>query len=366
MKSSGEYSAFISYASENREKAEEICASLEGRGFVCWVAPRDVRAGREYADEIIRGLERSACVVLVLSEAANTSVFVRREVERAVSKQKPVFPVRIEEVTPSPGLELFISGTHWLDAWSGDWDEHMNRLARDLADSPVGTPVSEPASGRRSVSESRSFRSVYVAAGLVLLVGVGGLAIWSSTDEPEQVDPSVRQERPVDPPPREDDGPAPVPADSSASIPRDEVKQVDGPAARAIEPAPPPTGRTVTGGASESGSTRRTSDGSAAVDRGSTAPPALGVEASRELNALTDDYDDLSIRGGAIDDTLNQLWEEMKPASPRVDMVTHQRSLRTNLTRSKDALAQQDAAGARRYLDIVRADLAVLEQFLNR
>ena len=39
-----------------------------------------------------------------------------------------------------------------------------------------------------------------------------------------------------------------------------------------------------------------------------------------------------------IDDALNQLWEEMKPNSPRLDMTTRQRSLRTNLTRSRDAL----------------------------
>ena len=84
------------------------------------------------------------------------------------------------------------------------------------------------------------------------------------------------------------------------------------------------------------------------------------------MNALRDDYDDLSLRGGVIDDALNQLWEEMKPNSPRLDMVTHQRSLRTNLTRSKDALADRDAAGARRYLESARADLAALEQFLNR
>ena len=102
-----------------------------------------MRAGREYADEIILGLERSAAVVLVLSEAANTSVFVLREVERAVAKEINVIPVRIEEVTPSPGLELFISGTHWLDAFDGDWDEHMNRLARDLGDD--ATPSSVPA-----------------------------------------------------------------------------------------------------------------------------------------------------------------------------------------------------------------------------
>jgi len=118
--SRGDYSAFISFASENREKAEAICASLERRGFVCWIAPRDVLAGREYADEIIGGIERSASVVLVLSEAANASVFVDREIERAFSKQNPIFPVRIEESTPSPSLEPFISGTHWLDAWQGD------------------------------------------------------------------------------------------------------------------------------------------------------------------------------------------------------------------------------------------------------
>jgi hypothetical protein len=56
----------------------------------------------------------------------------------------------------------------------------------------------------------------------------------------------------------------------------------------------------------------------------------------------------------------------MKPNSPRLDMVTHQRSLRTSLTRSKDALADMNADAARRYLDAARADLAALEEFLNR
>ena len=112
----GRYAAFISYASENREKADEICAALEQRGFVCWMAPRDVRAGREYADEIILGLERSAAVVLVLSEAANTSVFVLREVERAVAKEINVIPVRIEEIPrPRRGSScLFRARIGWM------------------------------------------------------------------------------------------------------------------------------------------------------------------------------------------------------------------------------------------------------------
>ena len=90
------------------------------------------------------------------------------------------------------------------------------------------------------------------------------------------------------------------------------------------------------------------------------------MPASGELNALTKDYDELSLRGGVIDDALNVLWEQMKPNSPRLDMVTHQRSLSMSLTRSKDALADRDTAAARRYLDVARADLAALEEFLNR
>ncbi len=128
------YSAFISYASPDLEKAEAICQNLEGSGFTCWIAPRNVRPGKEYGEEIILGIQNSRCLVLVLSEAANDSTFVRREVERAVSKNKPVFPVRIEDVLPSTGLELFVSTTHWIDAWSPPLERHWEALARELKD----------------------------------------------------------------------------------------------------------------------------------------------------------------------------------------------------------------------------------------
>jgi hypothetical protein len=342
MTSSAAYSAFISYASENREKAEEICASLERRGLVCWMAPRDIRAGREYADEIIHGLERSAAVVLVLSEAANTSVFVLREIERAVSKDINVVPVRIEEVTPSPGLELFISGTHWMDVWRGDWDDHMDRLVRDLSDSPVGPAAVEVSAGHRSVAHHSSLRKVYVAAGLALVVALGGIALWSfSRDTGPQAERVVRP----DTEPATDVVQNPTP-----TIAKEEVEP---PVEVPVKPPPPIAGGTTSQKVIPSG-------------RGAADPPPVAVEASRALNALRDDYDDLALRGGVVDDALNQLWEEMKPNSPRLDMVTHQRSLRTNLTRSKDALADRDAAEAKRYLESARADLAVLEQFLNR
>ena len=366
MKSSAGYSAFISYASENREKAEEICASLERRGLVCWMAPRDIRAGREYGDEIILGLERSAAVVLVLSEAANTSVFVLREVERAVSKEINVVPVRIEEVNPSPGLELFISGTHWMDVWKGDWDDHMDRLVRDLSDSPVGPAPIKALGGHRSVAQHRSLHKGYIAAGLALVVALGGIAIWSfPRDTAPQAERAGRPET----------GPA---TDAVRNPPATKEEEREPPDVAPTASVNPPSGET---GATATPPTRAPRSeqipGSEQIPRREQVsrqvePPARAtdtapaVAASSALNALRDDYDDLSLRGGVIDDALNQLWEEMKPNSPRLDMVTHQRSLRTNLARSRDALAERDAAGARRYLEGARTDLEALEQFLNR
>ncbi|MGH6804939.1 MAG: toll/interleukin-1 receptor domain-containing protein, partial [Methyloceanibacter sp.] len=139
--------AFISHAKADEKKANAIAEGLESRGFKCWIAPRDVRAGRSYGDEIIRGIESTRSFVLVLSKASNDSAFVAREVERAVSKKKPIFAVRIANVEPAPSLELFISGTQWIDAFSGGVGAHIDRLAGLLAEEE-GVEPAKPEAGK--------------------------------------------------------------------------------------------------------------------------------------------------------------------------------------------------------------------------
>jgi hypothetical protein len=124
--------AFISYASEDESVAGTISEYLERTGVSCWIAPRDVRPGADYGSEIIDGIESSSVLVLVLSEHANTSEFVKREVERAVSKGKPIFPVRVREVVPSKSLELFISSAEWVDAWQPPIEQYLGRLADSI------------------------------------------------------------------------------------------------------------------------------------------------------------------------------------------------------------------------------------------
>lgn len=141
-------SAFISHAKADEKKASAIASALEAKGFKCWIAPRDVKPGRSYGDEIIRGIESTRSFVLVLSKASNDSAFVAREVERAVSKKKPIFAVRIADVQPAPSLELFISGTQWIDAFPGRLAAHVDRLVNMLAEEEGRDEPGKPEPGR--------------------------------------------------------------------------------------------------------------------------------------------------------------------------------------------------------------------------
>ena len=124
--------AFVSYSSANREAAEEICAYLERRGISCWIAPRDVRPGADYAEEIANAIDRSAALVLVLSARANVSRHVRNEVDRAVSRGKAILPVRIEDVPLSKAIELLIASYQWVDAYIPPLEARLEGLANAI------------------------------------------------------------------------------------------------------------------------------------------------------------------------------------------------------------------------------------------
>jgi TIR domain len=74
---------FISYASHDADAANSICEFLERHALSCWLAPRDVKPGAQYADAIVGAINDAKTVVLVLSASAVASSHVGREVERA-------------------------------------------------------------------------------------------------------------------------------------------------------------------------------------------------------------------------------------------------------------------------------------------
>src|SRR5688572_26449781 len=166
---------FVSYASPDREIAFRIVSFLEEQGITCWVAPRDVPPGVEYGQAIINGIGDSRALVLILSDQSNDSQFVKKEVERAVSKTKPVLPVRIREVTPSGSLEFFISSAQWVDAFKSPMEQHLLPLVAAIK--AMGSPDAASVRSSTLPPPRRSRTPLY--AGIALAVAIaGGLAAY--------------------------------------------------------------------------------------------------------------------------------------------------------------------------------------------
>jgi hypothetical protein len=108
---------FISYVREDRVQADELVRELEGRGVTCWIAPRNVRPGQPYDDQISDAIERCTVLVLLFSERCNNSEYIRREITFAHECQKLVVPFRIEEAQPQRGLRLRLLDLHWIDGF---------------------------------------------------------------------------------------------------------------------------------------------------------------------------------------------------------------------------------------------------------
>lgn len=122
------YDLFISYASENKDIADYIVDKIEKRGYKCFIAPRDIRTGSEYAVEIIRGISNSTAVLLVFSSKSDKSHCVLREINSAVSRNRPIIPLRIEDFLPSEAMEFYLGPTHWLDAFPAVLDVHLDKV----------------------------------------------------------------------------------------------------------------------------------------------------------------------------------------------------------------------------------------------
>jgi WD40 repeat protein len=123
---------FVSHVSEDRAAATEIVEELERRGVPCWIAPRDVRPGRPFDDEIAAAIDASRAMLLIFSERCNDSEYIRREVTVAGQSQKIIIPFRIEDAQPRRGLRVRLSDLHWIDGFASR-ERAINELTEKLA-----------------------------------------------------------------------------------------------------------------------------------------------------------------------------------------------------------------------------------------
>ncbi|HYM26746.1 MAG TPA: toll/interleukin-1 receptor domain-containing protein, partial [Steroidobacteraceae bacterium] len=58
---------FVSYSQPDRAPALGLVTHLEAQGLECWVAPRDVAPGSDWAAQIVEAIAAARVMVLVFS-----------------------------------------------------------------------------------------------------------------------------------------------------------------------------------------------------------------------------------------------------------------------------------------------------------
>jgi formylglycine-generating enzyme required for sulfatase activity len=154
------FDVFISYANQDKATADAACAKLEAEGIRCWIAPRDVPPGVEWAGAIVDAIDRCRAMVLIFSSSANGSKQIHREVQRAFDREVPVVPFRIENIAPEKSLAYYMGPVHWLDALTLPLEQHLQKLAvsvRPFAQmNPAGGKKNEEP-GTREAEQERAF-----------------------------------------------------------------------------------------------------------------------------------------------------------------------------------------------------------------
>ncbi len=124
---------FISYSSAELEIADKIRRTLESNGISCWMAPESIPAGSDYAKEIPRAINACKAFLLVLSDAAQRSSWVPKEVGLAIGKRKTVVPFHIDDSQISDDFDFYLTNCQRISAHNR-MEDACRELIRRLKD----------------------------------------------------------------------------------------------------------------------------------------------------------------------------------------------------------------------------------------
>ncbi len=110
------YDVFISYSTIDSERAFQLLEVLEQNGLNCWIAPRNIPDGTDWAAEIDRAIEHSRVFVVIVSANSQGSKQVPKEIGLAIPACEAIFPFRIDNVELKGGFRYYLSGYQFINA----------------------------------------------------------------------------------------------------------------------------------------------------------------------------------------------------------------------------------------------------------
>ncbi len=107
---------FISHSSKDKVIADKMCEELEARGLKCWIAPRDITPGSEWAVAISDAIATIKVMVVIYSANSAESTQVPKELGLADKRNKFIIPYKIDDMELTGAFDYYLAGAHWIVA----------------------------------------------------------------------------------------------------------------------------------------------------------------------------------------------------------------------------------------------------------
>lgn len=107
---------FISHSSKDKEIADKMCEVLEAKGLKCWIAPRDITPGSEWAVAISDAIATIKVMVVIYSANSAASTQVPKELGLADKRNKFIIPYKIDDMELTGAFDYYLAGAHWIVA----------------------------------------------------------------------------------------------------------------------------------------------------------------------------------------------------------------------------------------------------------
>jgi TIR domain/PDZ domain len=205
---------FISYASQDRERARTLAETLAARGWSVWW-DREIPLGQSFDEVIEKALTAAKCVIVVWSAVSVASEWVRNEASEG-KRRGILVPVFIEAVDAPLAFRL-LNGADLRD-WSGDASDAeflrlvervTELLAQTGTDSLAGVAqrdrMQQPPIYRQSLRK-RPLTGVIVLVSAIAIIGAGITGYLLRGGQPEPQPEVLTPEVPTIVPARKDPG----------------------------------------------------------------------------------------------------------------------------------------------------------------
>lgn len=164
------HDVFISYKSEDEALAMRVRAVLEANGVPCWIAARNIQPGANYAVDIPAAIESASVFVLVLTEQAQESPWILKELDSAIASRKLILPLLFGKFKLNRAITFLLTGVQYYD--TGDnLDKTVVQLVPQIKKAvAAGKPKGKKKGPKVKKTRSWDFLVFLLTLGVILAV----------------------------------------------------------------------------------------------------------------------------------------------------------------------------------------------------